>query len=65
MPAPRERGDGVEKRSGAQTRGAPALEGREMRKNLQGNSEGAASEEEEEVGTWEPRGRTLGKESMR
>lgn len=65
MPAPRERGDKVEKRSEGPNRGCPALEGREMRKNLQGNSEGAASEEEEEVGTWEPKGRTLGKESMR
>lgn len=43
MPAPRERGDGLEKRSGGPL---PALEGREMRKNLSGElrSSGQRSE---------------------
>ena len=36
----------------------------DLPRTWQENSEGAASEEKE-AGTWEPRGRTSGKESMR
>ena len=64
-PAPRERGDGVEKRFGGPIPGRPNLRGQGDEEEPGRRTQTEQPARRRRVGTWEPSGRTFGKESMR